>query len=697
MKKILVIDDLMDNLIAIKESLEDLIPECLVYTAQSGKEGLKIAREKQTDVIITDIMVSGMNGYEICKKLKEDETTKHIPVIILTGSITDTKSRINCLEVGADVFLSKPIESGELTAQVNAMLRIKEIEDQLRTERELLNEKFKERTKELRESEKELNAIFNGVKNGIALLDKTGKVLRINKYLTDISGFTKKEIVGKRFGVLKMFTPNSIKKMLINFTLVLQDKELHPYEVEACTKKGEKKIVQIHNSLLKEKGKVEGIIVIMRDITEYKHAEKEIEKRQKYLESVLRHAPDAIVTTDEYNRISEWNQGAEQIFGYTVNEVLGKKIDDLITKPVIKSEAKSLTKKVLSGKKASHLETIRYRKDGSSVNVILSCSPISFGNQMRGAVAVYTDITTHKEAEMALKISEQKYRSLVETSSDWIWEINLKGKHIYSNNVCKKILRFSSNEICNMDAIELVHPEDQDMFRGTYKQAIHAKSGWNNIVLRWRDKDGNYLYLESSALPRFDLNKEIIGFIGMDRDITERKQAEETLKENEDRYRQIYQFSPDSIIIHDMDMNILDANNKAVEEFGYSKVELLKKKISDLHPKTELKHSAEVLASMKKKDMLNIETEFMRKDGSSFLAEATPCKYTLGSKSIIHVVIRDITDRKKAEEELKKKINALEIFNDASVDRELMINELRKEINELLKKIGKEPKYDIII
>ena len=125
MKKILVIDDLMDNLIAIKESLEDLIPECLVYTAQSGKEGLKIAREKQTDVIITDIMVSGMNGYEICKKLKEDETTKHIPVIILTGSITDTKSRINCLEVGADVFLSKPIESGELTAQVNAMLRIK--------------------------------------------------------------------------------------------------------------------------------------------------------------------------------------------------------------------------------------------------------------------------------------------------------------------------------------------------------------------------------------------------------------------------------------------------------------------------------------------------------------------------------------------------------------------------------------------
>jgi len=85
-------------------------------------------------------------------------------------------------------------------------------------------------------------------------------------------------------------------------------------------------------------------------------------------------------------------------------------------------------------------------------------------------------------------------------------------------------------------------------------------------------------------------------------DITERKQIEEVLKDNEDRYRQIYQFSPDSVIIHDMDMNILDANNKAVEEFGYSKEELLKKKIFDLHPETELKHSAQVLDAMKKKE-----------------------------------------------------------------------------------------------
>jgi len=101
-----------------------------------------------------------------------------------------------------------------------------------------------------------------------------------------------------------------------------------------------------------------------------------------------------------------------------------------------------------------------------------------------------------------------------------------------------------------------------------------------------------------------------------------------------------------------MDMNILDANNRAVEEFGYSREELLKKKVFELHPKEELHKSKQVLEVMKKKDLLTVETKFIRKDGSVFFAEATPCKYTLGSKPVIHVVIRDITERKQAEDVL---------------------------------------------
>jgi len=133
--------------------------------------------------------------------------------------------------------------------------------------------------------------------------------------------------------------------------------------------------------------------------------------------------------------------------------------------------------------------------------------------------------------------------------------------------------------------------------------------------------------------------------------IIDRKRAEEALKESEERYRQIYQLSPDAVLIHNMNMNILDANDKAVEQFGYSKKELLGMKISELHPETELEHSTQVLADMKQHNILYVETSFVRKDGSVFPAEATPCKYALGGKLIIHAVIRDITKRVRAEKE----------------------------------------------
>ena len=163
MKKILAIDDIKENLVAIKETIEDLMPDYLVLTAQSGKEGLKIARDEHPDTILLDIVMPEMDGYEVCKKLKEDELTRHIPIIVLTAIRIDTESKIQGLEVGADAFLSKPIDTEELIAQINVMLRIKKAEDELRAERELLDEKVKERTKELKESQEKLQKTLNDI------------------------------------------------------------------------------------------------------------------------------------------------------------------------------------------------------------------------------------------------------------------------------------------------------------------------------------------------------------------------------------------------------------------------------------------------------------------------------------------------------------------------------------------------------
>ena len=140
-------------------------------------------------------------------------------------------------------------------------------------------------------------------------------------------------------------------------------------------------------------------VLLRQEITDRKQAEQEIEKRQKYLESVLRDAPDAIVTLDASHHILEWNPGAERLFGYTRDEALGKNIDDLITLPDIRNEAAALTKQVMSGKEVLPLETIRFCKDGTPVNVIVAGSPIRIGDELHGIVIIYTDITERKKAE----------------------------------------------------------------------------------------------------------------------------------------------------------------------------------------------------------------------------------------------------------------------------------------------------------
>ena len=149
--------------------------------------------------------------------------------------------------------------------------------------------------------------------------------------------------------------------------------------------------------------KIVGAIEIAHDITERRRADREIKERHMYLEAVLGAAPDAIVTLDAHHRIVEWNLGAERLFGYSQQEVMGQNLDHLITNPDTLEEAIGLTQIIMSGKDVPPVETVRYHKDGSPVNVTVAGSPILAGDELIGVVAVYTDITARKRAEEALR------------------------------------------------------------------------------------------------------------------------------------------------------------------------------------------------------------------------------------------------------------------------------------------------------
>jgi len=146
---IVAIDDNKDNLLVLRAFIKDAFPEAMVFTATNGKTGIELAVEKNPDVILLDILMPGIDGFEVCRQLKKDPRLLHIPVVFLTALKDDKKSRIRALEAGGEGFIAKPFEEAELIAQIRAMVKIKAANEQERREKEYLTRLVAERTSRL--------------------------------------------------------------------------------------------------------------------------------------------------------------------------------------------------------------------------------------------------------------------------------------------------------------------------------------------------------------------------------------------------------------------------------------------------------------------------------------------------------------------------------------------------------------------
>ena len=176
--KILAIDDNTDNLITLKALLYESFPKVKVFTATSGISGIQKAIELIPDVILLDIIMPGMDGYETCTMLKKNEQLSDIPVVFVTALKEEKESRIKGLEVGAEAFLSKPIDESELKAQIRAMLKIREANLVRRNEHVRLSAIINERTRELEITHKATLNLLEDLKNENEQRRKTEEELR---------------------------------------------------------------------------------------------------------------------------------------------------------------------------------------------------------------------------------------------------------------------------------------------------------------------------------------------------------------------------------------------------------------------------------------------------------------------------------------------------------------------------------------
>lgn len=213
--KILAIDDMEDQLIFFEELFQYSLPGLAFYKSLKGMEGFESACINCPDVILLDIQLPDIDGYEVCTHLKSHHATRHIPIIMITGSKAEQDTRVKALETGADAFLSKPVDCLELVSQIKAMLRIKKAEDILRQEKEELKKLVKSTNSELKiEKERTLKSekiirlyadIIHNMQSGMHLFryETTGeenffRLIETNPKGYEILGLTQNELVGRK-------------------------------------------------------------------------------------------------------------------------------------------------------------------------------------------------------------------------------------------------------------------------------------------------------------------------------------------------------------------------------------------------------------------------------------------------------------------------------------------------------------------
>jgi PAS domain S-box-containing protein len=225
-----------------------------------------------------------------------------------------------------------------------------------------------------------------------------------------------------------------------------------------------------------------------------------------------------------------------ELLGYEPSEILGRTPFSLMPPEEAERVRAEFECARRERRPIVELRNLNVHRNGQVVVLETSGSPIlDAQGALLGFRGIDRDITRRTRAEEALREREAFIQAFLDTSRDWIWAIDLGGVHTYSNPAVRAILGYAASDIVGRFAREFIAPEDRALVETEVARCIRDRCGWSNLVVRWRHQDGSHRFLESNAVPMSDGEGHLIGFRGVDRDITERRRAEAERAELERR------------------------------------------------------------------------------------------------------------------------------------------------------------------
>lgn len=552
---ILLVDDSAVNLGVVVEGLEGHGYDVLV--ALDGEEALQRIEVALPDLILLDVMMPGIDGFEVCRRLKAQAATRDIPVIFMTslGSIND---KVSGFEAGGVDYITKPLQVEEARARIDAHLRLRalqkalerknvalqhEIGERKKAEAELqrnlsyiaeLNEQLRLQTIQLEAShalveqgEAWYRGIVQSAPDGMVVVDGAGKISLVNERLEAMFGYAGGELIGQAMEVLLplelrethvakragFFTSDEGRRPMGSMTTGLR----------ACRKDGSEFPVDVSLSRLPDlEGRSVIVCAAIRDITERKHLEDVLAIREQEFRTLLENTPDVIVRYDLACRRTYVNPAWVRVNGIPAQEAVGRSPLELSVrvKPIA-AEFEQMLRGVMRSRRSDTMDLVWTNEAGEKVCFALSAIP-EFGKDdaVVSVLTVARDISERKRMEDALTLREQELRMLVENSPDTIARYGRDCRRLFVNPSFARLVAGGAEALLGSTPTECPGGLNADLYENKIGEAV-ASGRDTEFELKWTGQDGVEICSLIRLTPERDANGDVVSVLAIGRDITE--------------------------------------------------------------------------------------------------------------------------------------------------------------------------------
>jgi len=421
---ILIVDDTPTNLEVLLDFLEDSGFKVLV--AEDGESAIEGAEYAPPDLILLDILMPGIDGFETCRRLKANEATQDIPVIFMTA-LTETVDKVRGLSLGAVDYITKPLQHEEVLARITLHLNLRKLtktlqEQNLRLEEEIQERKRSEEEREqaftaLQESEARFRRLVESNVIGIILADLSGKITDANDAFLQLVGYDREELRLGQLGWDEMTPPEYQPVEEKAIAELLSSGVFTSYQKEYIRKDGTRVPVMVGGALLEKSQQT--VVGFVLDLTERQQAEQKIREQAALLDITT----DAILVRDWGSQIQFWNKAAERLYGWEVQEAIGKYANELLYRQEALAQLQDIYNSLAEcGSWQGELHQVT--KQGKDITVASRWTLVrDLEGQPKSILTVNTDITEKKQLE-AQFLRAQRMESIGTLASGIAHDLN---------------------------------------------------------------------------------------------------------------------------------------------------------------------------------------------------------------------------------------------------------------------------------